>query len=631
VLQRMFTPRHRRIILLFIIALAMFCGTLVRAQGAVATQGSSQISWAPSNAPMPTVLPNGAIPQSMRIAATSCSSTSFCVAVGTVGDASLNSFPLAEMYSGGVWTPLVLPMPANTLTTNYEVVLNSVSCPSDGVCAATGNYLSTEPNDNVPSGLLEWLSSGVWSASEGALPSGASASRAGYIDAVSCSSPSSCLAVGEFGDNNSWSGLLYFLDSGTWRMEVASIPFDNNRQVVLNGVSCPDDSACVVVGTYIDADQATVGLILTMSSGTWTATPAPMPANVETDTGNIVPAEAPSSVSCPEVGTCVAGGLYAEANQDVQPLLMQLVSGVWSAFQPPVPSDSESNPNANIEGVFCPADGVCIATGYYFTNLDAGDESGMILTQSNGIWTAATGPLPPDQTNSAQRATSNTRRQISNAASSSSTASLAGVSCAVDGFCAAGGSEERSALLETAKFADLPSVTSVSPSSGPAAGGTDVTITGSNFAQSSLVHFGSSLATATYVSATELKAVAPPASASTVDVSVATGGLRSRAHFTDIFSYAFTSVAITTASVPLGVNRTRYSTILAAAGGNPPYRWSLSSGRLPRGLHLKSTGVISGIPRLAGTFRFTAKVVDHRAKSHPKETATRTFSITILQ
>ena len=32
-----------------------------------------------------------------------------------------------------------------------------------------------------------------------------------------------------------------------------------------------------------------------------------------------------------------------------------------------------------------------------------------------------------------------------------------------------------------------------------------------------------------------------------------------------------------------------------ATGGDPPYKWSISSGHLPKGLHLKkATGVISG-------------------------------------
>lgn len=55
-----------------------------------------------------------------------------------------------------------------------------------------------------------------------------------------------------------------------------------------------------------------------------------------------------------------------------------------------------------------------------------------------------------------------------------------------------------------------PAITSISPTNGPAAGGTTVTITGTNFVSGATVMFGSSAATSvTYVSATTLRAVTP--------------------------------------------------------------------------------------------------------------------------
>jgi hypothetical protein len=79
-----------------------------------------------------------------------------------------------------------------------------------------------------------------------------------------------------------------------------------------------------------------------------------------------------------------------------------------------------------------------------------------------------------------------------------------------------------------------------------------------------------------------------------------------------------------------------YWAALTASGGSPPYRWSLTSGRLPRGLHLtKTTGVISGKPNKhdSGTYTFTVKVVDHKIKTkhHPptQNSATEVQSITL--
>ncbi|MCU1454773.1 MAG: hypothetical protein JWN46_2919 [Acidimicrobiales bacterium] len=83
----------------------------------------------------------------------------------------------------------------------------------------------------------------------------------------------------------------------------------------------------------------------------------------------------------------------------------------------------------------------------------------------------------------------------------------------------AGGTSTPSAAALFSYIA-LPAVTSISPTSGPAAGGTVVHITGSGFTPTSLVAFGARPAAAqTYVSATKVDAVAP-AGAGLLDVTV---------------------------------------------------------------------------------------------------------------
>jgi len=53
-----------------------------------------------------------------------------------------------------------------------------------------------------------------------------------------------------------------------------------------------------------------------------------------------------------------------------------------------------------------------------------------------------------------------------------------------------------------------------------------------------------------------------------------------------------------------------YSAMLSASGGVPPYRWELSSGSLPPGLTLDSSGLIRGVPTAAGAYSFNAVVTD---------------------
>src|SRR5471030_1893101 len=69
----------------------------------------------------------------------------------------------------------------------------------------------------------------------------------------------------------------------------------------------------------------------------------------------------------------------------------------------------------------------------------------------------------------------------------------------------------------------------------------------------------------------------------------------------------------------------QYGQPLVAAGGRPPYVWSISSGGLPAGVTLNTaTGTLGGVPSAAGSFQFTADVTDSLARSASKQ-----FSLTV--
>jgi len=70
-------------------------------------------------------------------------------------------------------------------------------------------------------------------------------------------------------------------------------------------------------------------------------------------------------------------------------------------------------------------------------------------------------------------------------------------------------------------------------------------------------------------------------------------------------------LSIVTTSFPSGQIQVSYSASLQATGGTVPYTWSVLSGQLPTSLSLSSsTGAISGIPTVAGSFSFTIQVKD---------------------
>ncbi len=84
------------------------------------------------------------------------------------------------------------------------------------------------------------------------------------------------------------------------------------------------------------------------------------------------------------------------------------------------------------------------------------------------------------------------------------------------------------------------------------------------------------------------------------------------------------AVVFSTSTLPTGLVGIGYNQNLLAIGGMAPYRFAVVAGALPAGLALSSTGVLSGIPTVAGVSNFTLQATD--ASGVP---ATKALSITI--
>ena len=88
-----------------------------------------------------------------------------------------------------------------------------------------------------------------------------------------------------------------------------------------------------------------------------------------------------------------------------------------------------------------------------------------------------------------------------------------------------------------------------------------------------------------------------------------------------------TPLAITTNSLSGGTAGTAYSATLSAAGGTPPYRWSVTSGSFPAGLSLNtSTGALTGTPGAPGKFNVAVDVTD---SSSPQASDAASLSLVV--
>ena len=141
--------------------------------------------------------------------------------------------------------------------------------------------------------------------------------------------------------------------------------------------------------------------------------------------------------------------------------------------------------------------------------------------------------------------------------------------CEVQAANAGGTAIVRTMPLQAVEPAPVPTITKVDPASGSTAGGTTVTITGTNLDDTSAVEFGAANATTFKLeSASEIIATSPPGSG-TVDVTATTVGGTTAAGSADHFSYVpppnVTSVNPTQGSTAGGTTVTITGTNLTGA------------------------------------------------------------------
>ncbi len=391
-------PLGRFVLPLFLAAVIVPVPAAVAAAGttARAAAGTTGPAWAGSTAPVTGLnpAPVASIGDGVVLGSVSCPAAGSCVAVGHYISQTPGIVPLAESLSGGTWTATAAPTAGlNPPAGNQGARLTKVACPAAGSCVALGSY---DPGSNGVQPMTETLSGGSWTAV--AAPAPAPNLAAGLQD-LSCPAVGSCVAVGYYQDTSTgYHGLIDTLSSGAWTATTVPVSGLNPAaasDVVLHAVSCPAAGSCVATGNYVDSAGARQGLLATLADGTWTAVTVPMAELSPAPAGN--PLLTLSSLSCPAAGSCTAVGFYQDTTGHEDGLIVSLTDGTWSAAAAPVdglspPPRTGSGSIVHLNSVSCAAVGACVAVGVYN---EAGNNigGGFAETLSGGAWTAANIPM----------------------------------------------------------------------------------------------------------------------------------------------------------------------------------------------------------------------------------------------
>jgi len=358
----------------------------------------SEGSWTFVNGPVPGDA--SAVNADVEISGLSCSSASFCVAVGTYADDNGLGQGLVLTMTDGSWAASTAPVPAGAAidgqsTSAPDTSLSGVSCWTDGGCMAVGTYV---PATGGKAAMAVELGDVTWSATALAPPANVSTTAPDVtMTLVACDPSGTCVAGGTYNPTGLWYDVpdLVTNAGGTWSSVEIPGFYDS-----LSAIACPATGDCTAVGDDVDGNGYQQGLVLQQSDTGWTATTVPVPGE-STPVAPPAPQSSNSWVSfnalaCPVPGSCVADGTFETAGRDILGVMLQQTPGGWMAQQAPLPPDWSVGSGAvtlAANSLSCPAVGDCTAVGSYdtqgSTNTEIG-QAGMVLTQSDGSWVVAT-------------------------------------------------------------------------------------------------------------------------------------------------------------------------------------------------------------------------------------------------
>jgi hypothetical protein len=170
-----------------------------------------------------------------------------------------------------------------------------------------------------------------------------------------------------------------------------------------------------------------------------------------------------------------------------------------------------------------------------------------------------------------------------------------------------------------------PALTGITPNTGTTAGGTSITITGTNLTGATSVTIGGVAANnVTVVSSSSITATTPAHAAGPVDVAVTTPD--GADVLVNSFTYEAEPIVVSPSSgtLPEATLGTAYNQALSLNGGTGSFTFG-TSGSMPAGLSVHpATGAISGTPTATGSYSFSVIITD---ANHT--TGSATYALTV--
>ena len=284
----------------------------------------------------------------------SCPTKKVCIAVGAWFSAGAGlPQTLIESWNGTKWSVMSSPDPSN------ESYLNAVSCTSSSDCVAVGGYVDSSGDSGS---LIESWHGESWSV---ALQDAGSSDPS--LNGVSCVLGSqNCVAVGLSDNSSGLTTLVESWNGSTWSTVQSPSPTGDDS---LDAVSCTSDTGCMAVGT---SQQST--LAEAWNGTAWTVVPTPNKAY-----GGMF-----SDLACTGSADCIAVGWYGTPQVTTNLLIESWNGTTWRDAKYPDPGANGGDEAFN--GVSCTSSDNCVTVGFDGTNSPVDSGSLLIESWNGSVW-----------------------------------------------------------------------------------------------------------------------------------------------------------------------------------------------------------------------------------------------------
>ena len=295
------------------------------------------------------IVPTATADGSTQLSGVACPSATSCFAVGSVAHETQTSFsvaPLVERWNGTTWSITKLPATGAPIAE-----LNAISCASPTSCIAVGDKSNGDIDTfDVHSLSLRWNGT-TWSAVAVPRPAGA---RAEILFGVACGSPTSCLGAGAFLADGGTNPLVEQWNGSKWSIVPAPLPAGRTG-ASLSGAACSSATNCFVVGSSFSGPEDDTPLVEQWNGTALSIVPSPGPLGVT--------ASAFAGVACASATNCsaVGGSLTLESGGLVE--IDAPLNEHWNGTEWTIVSSPANAPFTFLAGVACASATSCFAVG----------------------------------------------------------------------------------------------------------------------------------------------------------------------------------------------------------------------------------------------------------------------------